>query len=247
MAVAVVPTFAQAQSAPTSNWNFAAGAGVATYPRFPGSKESRILPVPILTATYKDFFFADTVRGIGVQDEVLSGLTLSAAIGMSVDERRAKDSARLDDLKSISVAPDVLLGAHYAYERAFIDLGLSERVGRQERKGGLLSVDLGLDLVSNAGLNLAAGVTAHAMDKNYAHNFFGIDAAQSAASGLPTFAAKAGLKDAGLFVQGQYQINSNWSLSSRIAAVKLEGDAGRSPITERRLQPSVYLAATRSF
>jgi len=247
VALSIVSLSSNAQSAQPSDWNFAAGLGVATVPRFPGAKQSRVLPIPLVTATYKDVFFADTIKGVGVQGQVADGLTLSASVGLSADERRRKDSPRLQNLQSIGMAPDVMLGAHYAYERAFVDLGLSERVGRQDRRGGIASLELGYNILASNVASLAAGVNAHAMDKNYARNFFAIDAAQSSASGLPVHDAKAGLKDVGVFVQGQYQIDKDWSVASRVAANKLEGTAARSPVVEKRVQPSFFLAVSRAF
>lgn len=247
VAMSFVSLSSSAQTREAPDWNFAAGLGVATLPRFPGAKQSRVLPIPVLSASYKDLFFADTVKGLGVQGEVADGLTLSASVGVSTDERRPKDSDRLQGLKNIGMAPDIMLGAHYAFDRAFVDLGLSERVGRQDRRGGIASLELGYNLLAGPVSNLAVGVNAHAMDKNYARNFFAIDSQQSAASGLPVHDAKAGLKDVGLFVQGQYQIDKNWSLASRVAANKLEGSAARSPVVEKRLQPSLFVSVSRAF
>ena len=238
---------AQSPAAQPSDWNFAVGAGVAVFPRYPGAKAERALPLPVLSASYKDIFFADTVKGLGVQTEVMKGLTVSAAVGASIDERKRKDNPKLAELHDISAAPALVFGTDYVIGRAFIDLNLSERIGRQDRKGGVASLDLGYNVWNGSGLNLGVGATAQAMDKTYAKNFFGIDAAQAAASGLPVFDAKAGLKDAGLFAQGQYKIDDHWSLSSRVAFVKLAGNANRSPVVERMTQPSIFLTISRAF
>lgn len=247
LAASSFSAFAQSAPAPASDWNFSAGLGVAAFPRYPGARTTRVLPLPLVTATYKDFFFADILKGVGVQGEVVKGLTLSAAVGANFDSRESKDNAKLSGLRDISVAPAVILGADYTLGRTFMSVNLSERLGSGTRRGGVASAELGYNVWTGANLKVGAGVTAHAMDKTYARNFFGIDAAQSVASGLPVYEAKAGLRDAGLFVQGQYQIDDHWSLSSRIALVKLSSSAGRSPIVERRVQPAFLFAANRSF
>jgi outer membrane scaffolding protein for murein synthesis (MipA/OmpV family) len=61
-------------------------------------------------------------------------------------------------------------------------------------------------------------------------SFFGIDGAQSAASGLEPFEAEAGLKDVGLSLRLNYGLTERWSILASGEYRRLLGDAADSPI-----------------
>jgi len=75
----------------------------------------------------------------------------------------------------------------------------------------------------------------------YTRSYFGVDAEQSATalsfgSVVPTFAAGAGLRDASLALSAILRLDRHWSVQSIARTEVLLGDAGRSPLTERRMQ-----------
>jgi len=55
-------------------------------------------------------------------------------------------------------------------------------------------------------------------------------------SAVPTFAAGAGLRDASLALNAIFRVDRHWSVQSLVRTEVLLGDAGRSPLTERRFQ-----------
>lgn len=61
-------------------------------------------------------------------------------------------------------------------------------------------------------------------------SYFSVDPAGSMASGLPTFDADAGWKDAGAELFGVLSLSENWGLFGRVAYHRLLGDAADSPI-----------------
>jgi outer membrane protein len=80
--------------------------------------------------------------------------------------------------------------------------------------------------------------------------YFSVDAAQSAASGLPVFDAKGGAHSAGAGLQVRYQINPKWEAHSYLEFDRLLGDAAASPLVEQRGSPnqiSFGLGASYSF
>jgi len=60
--------------------------------------------------------------------------------------------------------------------------------------------------------------------------------ALSYGSAVPTFAAGAGLRDASLGLLAILRVDKHWSVQSLARSEILLGDAGRSPLTERRMQ-----------
>jgi outer membrane protein len=80
--------------------------------------------------------------------------------------------------------------------------------------------------------------------------YFGINAAQSSASGLPTFDAKGGLHAAGAGSQWRYQVTPQWEAHAFIEYDRLLGDAAASPLTKQQgsaNQVRVGLGASYSF
>ena len=68
--------------------------------------------------------------------------------------------------------------------------------------------------------------------------YFSVDAAQSAASGLPVFDAKGGLHSVGVGTQLRYQITPQWEAHSYIEYQRLTGDAAASPLVAQRGSPN---------
>jgi MipA family protein len=80
--------------------------------------------------------------------------------------------------------------------------------------------------------------------------YFGIDAAQSAASGLPVFYAKGGFHSVGAGVQARYQWTPQWAVRTYVEYDRLMGDAASSPLVTARgssNQVTIGLGATYSF
>lgn len=238
-------------SAPTSagqsEWQYRLGAAVIAAPRSIGSSKTRYLAVPTFEVKYKDLFFIDPIKGIGVQTKPAEGFTASAALGISLDSRRAKDDRRYQGLGDIKEAPAVILGLEYELGDAFVSTGLKSRLGSGTRRGTIVDADLGYNILATREALLSVGATVRGMDRTYARNFLGVSATQSAASGLTQFNAGSGIQRAGLFAQVVYRVSDDWTAFSRLEAAQLRGDAGRSPIVERKNQTTFVLSAQRAF
>jgi MipA family protein len=64
--------------------------------------------------------------------------------------------------------------------------------------------------------------------------FFGVDAQQSARSGLPVFSPDSGLSSSRLFFSAGYEIRLGWLIGGQLYVSRLLRDAADSPITQRR-------------
>ena len=99
-------------------------------------------------------------------------------------------------------------------------------------------------------LSLDYGVNGRWINDEHARTFFGLDAQQSARSGLPAHVAEAGISELRAFVQGTYAINQQWIVSAGASVARLQGDAADSPIVKRfgsENQIGVGLTASYSF
>lgn len=120
-------------------------------------------------------------------------------------------------------------------------------MGKEEGRGTTLDLEGGYSLLASKSMGLDVGVTVRTMDATYAKNFFGITQAQSTASGLKVYKADGGALSSGVFVQGYYRINNNWTAFSRVNAAQLSGDAKDNPITQQKAQASVLLSINYTF
>ncbi|MFK4574434.1 outer membrane scaffolding protein for murein synthesis (MipA/OmpV family) [Bradyrhizobium ottawaense] len=80
--------------------------------------------------------------------------------------------------------------------------------------------------------------------------YFGVDAAQALASGLPSYNARGGAHSVGFGSQVSYRINPQWEVHAYVEYEKLLGDAADSPLVKLRgssNQTTVGLGASYSF
>jgi outer membrane protein len=68
--------------------------------------------------------------------------------------------------------------------------------------------------------------------------YFGVDANQSAGSGLPVFEVGGGVRSFGVGTQARYQWNAQWASHAFVEYTKLTGDVGNSPIIAQRGSPN---------
>src|SRR3546814_16040182 len=65
------------------------------------------------------------------------------------------------------------------------------------------------------------------------NRYFGIDASEAIASGLPFYRAESGFKDVSGLITASYRLDSHWSLGATGGVTRLLGDAADSPLNER--------------
>jgi len=94
---------------------------------------------------------------------------------------------------------------------------------------------------------LSVGASLTVANTAYMQAYFGIDAAQAAASGYRPFAARGGLRDARSSVTLSYQISRDFSLTGAVTTTTLGGDAADSPLTRKKQSASGLLALSHAF
>ncbi len=91
-------------------------------------------------------------------------------------------------------------------------------------------------------LTLSIGVaTAYGSD-DYSSTYFGVDAADSAASGLPIFKAEGGIRDVRISPMLVFSFNESWHLGGGFIYSRLLGDAADSPVVDTRGSKNRFIA-----
>ncbi|MBK7002595.1 MAG: MipA/OmpV family protein [Rhodoferax sp.] len=115
------------------------------------------------------------------------------------------------------------------------------------REGAVLKLGASYAVPINAslGLNLSAGATF--ANANHMGSYFGVNAAQSAASGYATYAPSAGLRDVGIGIGLIYKITPKWGLGIGVNATALSNTTMDSPLVRRPRYATAMLGVVYGF
>lgn len=228
----------QAQEIPNS-WKFIVGVGAINQPKYPGSSENMIRVLPVIGLEYGRVFLggapgAGIPAGLGAYLYRDSRWTLGIGLGQDLTKpRKEADSPRLRGLGDIDSTP---LGAIFASGRwpwftvrasAISDVG-----GNHE--GTRASLDLEARYHFSSTITFAAGPGATWADQRYQQTFFGISKVQSLNSGLGEYAVGSGVNNLRFSLSMDIHLYRRWNLGTRFTTTALNGEAERSPITERK-------------
>jgi MipA family protein len=204
------------------------GVGIQRTPEFPGGEMDRWAPWPIVRFQKTDA----PVRPI-VIDEGFGPISLVRAGPVSLGPHLSLHQGRDEEdvgvpIGDISTTVEVGLFAQ-------ADISDNFRLRGHLRKGigghkGWVG-DIGADAFADAGrLHLSAGPRLRFGDGRYMRSFYGVDAAQSAATGLPFHDAGAGIHSVGATAGALYRLGGGIGIHGYARYDRLVGDAANSPI-----------------
>jgi outer membrane protein len=233
--------FAITATAQEDAWRVSVGGGVISAPKFPGSDSQRILALPFVAASYGRFFVgadpgAASLGGVGVNLYRDSHWRLAAALSAGLSRRKESDDPRLQGLGDVERT--VSAGVGVAYTQDWWTLRTSVLTDALNRGHGTLArFDARGRYRPDERLTFFAGPGLTWADGRYTRTFFGVDANQSAASGvLPQFDAHAGLNSVRFSLGMGYRFDRHWGAGVFGSISRLQGDAASSPITEDKSQ-----------
>lgn len=228
---------------PKSNWSLVVGAGASYEPDYEGSDDFEVGPIPVIVFTYGDWLEIDP-GGIAVTALRYEGFALAARVGYE-SGRDEDDNDRLDGLGDIDFAATVGAKASYTWN-AFEFYGtIDQTINGSESLIGTVGAEFKAPVTER--LILGAGVEAVIANDKHMESYFGVNAAQSARSGLPEYKAEAGLKRVNVSASATYMLSENWLVRGETSLGILTGDAADSPIVEEKLQPSASLFVGYKF
>jgi MipA family protein len=229
----------------TSDWKISVGPGLYVFPKFPGSSQLQVLPFPVQDISWKDRVFSQGPDLLGVNALLGANYHLGASVSFDFQSRSASDDPRLKGLPDVHYGPKLRLFADYTWW-AFTGAAAVYKDIAGTGQGLTAMADLFVsapfgELLLSAG----PGVTwANAM---YTNTFFGVNAQESAASGLRRYSPGSGLRDVHFNVNATYKFNRHWSANVSTVIGRLEHAAAGSPITERRLDLNGVASALYRF
>lgn len=227
-------------------WKGMVGLAVGSKPEYPGARDNEATVAPIGRLTY-DRYFIGAVAGIGpgVGAYLYRDRNFSASLGLAHnlgDIRKESDNARLQGLGDIKGTTWAGVGGEYRNDWLKAELGIASDIGGKDL-GTLATLSVMGVYRPTSRLELSAGPRVVYGSGNYLRTVYGVDAAQSGASGLAGYRPKAGVVENALDLGASYQLSQQWVIGARASLARLAGDAADSPIVEKKAQnrAGVYL------
>ncbi|MCE1391997.1 MipA/OmpV family protein [Enterobacter bugandensis] len=230
------------------------GGGVDVAPRYSGSDKSRVSAAQVVDYSMANGFFISTTRGIGYGNNI-GNLDYNAAVSYRTG-RKDKDvssdsissgSDYLRGMGDIKGSAIVVPGLGYKVTD-WLNLQLQAEIPVSERDNGE-AVHFGISspLYTSSKNAVTLGLTGGWGSGKYMQTYYGVNAAQSAASGFARHDAGAGIYAWSMNLDWTYRLTSRWSVLTSAGVTQLTGDAGDSPIVQRKTSPTGSLKVTYSF
>jgi outer membrane protein len=218
----------------SNTWTMRVGADAVMQPSFFGSKSWLLSPAPILSihraGSPETFSTSYDSPSITLFD--FGRFQAGPAIKYDAGRSSSSDSA-LNGLKDVGATVEVGAFAQF-YPADWLRTRFEVRNGFGGHKGdvGEFSADAILPLTDR--LTVSAGPRASIKDAKAVAPFFNIDAAQSLASGLPTYHGSGSTETAGIGAQVSYKLTPQWEIHSSVEYEHLFGNAAGSPLIKQR-------------
>ncbi len=207
------------------------GLGVGYAPDYEGSSDYEA--VPLLQARFNltnDMYFS--LLGNSARFNLIPSKTWHfGPLVRYRAERKDVENEAVDEMEKVDAA--VELGAFLSYNLPSWIFSISAAQDVSDAHDGFV-IDLGAGYrhkMTDRTTLIFFAKTTYASD-DYMETYFGVNAADSLSSGLPTFEAEAELKDVGAGLLVQHNFNPNWGLLGVVKYTKLLGDAKDSPIVD---------------
>lgn len=216
------------------------GLGAVFARAYEGSEKYRTLPLPAIDVQWGPLF-ANLNNGIGINIVDNDYVTLGSSVTFMTGYRR-QDAPRGIGSLSTGVGARAFASVHAS--RLVATVGATKVVAGGT-KGTVADVSLASPFAVSARLTLVPSIGATWADSKHNNRYFGVDAAQSLASGLTRFAPGGGVKDASATLSASYLLTDRWTLQASVGATTLHGKVKDSPIVvHRNAQPVGFVAVT---
>jgi outer membrane protein len=208
------------------DWKVTLGGGLASVPRYEGASKNRLRLAPLLEVD-NGHFFAGTSRGIGYNfsedKDVKYGLRLTLA-----PHRNQNVDARLNGMGNVSNAAEAGAFVNAKFTNCYVTSALAAG-----SNGSRFELGGGYELRLSTEDKLRAGVEVNWADSKYMQTYFGVNAAQAAASGgvLTAYTSTSGVKDTALKLNWTHSYSKEWFSNAGVTAKQLGSSAKNSPLT----------------
>lgn len=224
------------------------GAGVGIKPKYSGADDADTRVRPVIRLDYGPFFFGsvDNISALGWKFGQTAHWTFSTGVGSDFFPRQESDDDHLRGMGDIDVTPRAFLAATWRGDWLRAGAVASQDVGGNDQ-GFRFTTYAHLQWQTTDNLRVFAGPTLSWANGDYLQTQYGVDAGQSARSGLQRYEADSGLENIGIEAGVDYQLTPTWVAGFRASALRLEKEAADSPVVQDKNQMSYGLFVASTF
>lgn len=251
LALLSTPTLA---AEPPQGTTLTLGGGVGVAPRYSGSDENRVSTALVLDYSMRNGFFVSSTRGLGYGNS-LGDFDYSAALSYrtgrkdhNVDSDTMSDgSDHLRGMGNVKGSALGVVGLGYKLTN-WLSAQLQAEVPFSQRdNGAALHFGIVSPLYHSPKNSVTLGLTSSWGTNDYMQTYYGVSAAQSAASGFTQYNAGSGIYAWSLNLDWTHNFTESWSVVADAGYTQLAGDARNSPIVQRKASPTGSLTVTWRF
>lgn len=242
------PAFAQqperGKPTPKQGWEISVGGGVLLSPKYMGDDEYGVNLVPSIRISYEDRFTASVEQG--VRYNVIKTDNFKAGPLARIDFGRDEDGSGTfrisggdtDDLVGLGdIDTTVSLGGFAEYELGNVvaSIEAGQALGGHDGFTGEIALRYkGRAQFNGPPLIYSFGPKLNFGDATYTNAYFGVDAAQSTASGLTMYRADGGLVSYGISGTAILPLTQNIGVTFIASYDRLSGDVADAPLVQER-------------
>lgn len=224
-------------AAPRSDWSAMIAVGGGMMPEFIGSKDYQVMPFGVGRLAYRDYYIE--ITGPRAKINVIPGGMFEAGPMIAYDGGRDRSvtNRRLKLLPKVDSTVEFGGFAKFNMERLMLQndeasIGVEFAAASEGHEGYTVNLQASYGIKFSRAFYMSLDAELQLADKKYMNAYFGVGPIASAATGLPTFNASAGVTKAEVALTGRYMLSPNWGLTGRAAYGRLLGDAAKSPIVK---------------
>jgi MipA family protein len=253
---------------PVDPWAVSVGLGLVSTPEYEGASKRASSVLPDLNIKYGTRDFGSISLGSkarGLSWTMVDQEAYSFGIGLQGDGGRVDNkngtawrpgSKRLLGMGEIKPSVELTAFGHVVLGVPFIlqiAKGLGD--GKADSKdfsikgpGGArieLSSEIPFEVTKSLSLSVSPSVSW--ADSKFTQAYFGVTPEQAARTGFAAFKTKAGIRSVGLGLGANYKLSPQWSVNAFANYSQLHGDAGKSPLVQKKGQATVQLGVAYQF
>jgi MipA family protein len=250
-------TPAEAETVFDGDW-LAVGAGAGYSASYDGSDDYLLYPVPVVAGSLGGIGISPRAGGLAL--DLLDGVEqgrISFSFGPAgrlrgnrasqIEDPVVRAAGKLDEAIEIGPTAGITLN-RVLNDYDWVSVGIDVRWDVAGAHRGMV-VDPGVSYFTPLSRGLVLGLSAGAtwVDDDYADYYYSVSPAQSAASGLPLYAARSGWHMAGLNTALGFDLDGDFTNGGFAVGVsggysRMLGDAKRTPYTAIRGDADQWLA-----
>ena len=200
------------------------GGGIGIAPDYEGSEDYEAVPVPFAKITWSNGMFFNLLGLKAKANLIPSDFWRLGPIYNYRSRRSDVENNAVDAMNSVSDANELGAFAGIDYNNWYVSLEFLTDVGNAH-EGWYSKLSGGYNWVISNTWSLLIGAFTTYADEDYMETYFGVDANNVGASGLPFYDPDGGMKEVGLDLGLGYTITNNWSARAVGKYTLLIGDA----------------------